>query len=105
MPLSQSKVIEMMDKLIEILSQRLPEIEHVHGWSERSRINYHNYFIRLRKEVISEEAIDHTHFSNLSIPRSMDHWGINGGDIMERAATISELIRNNHKDWKVKNTK
>lgn len=73
--------------LIDRLRSDLTADDVDNGWNEDSRRNYLAYFIGLEKKIVDGERIEAG-----SISRSMDHWGIGGGQTLEMAARLSVLL-------------
>lgn len=73
--------------LIDRLRSGLTADDVANGWTEESRRNYLTYFIGLEKKIVDGEPLDAG-----SISRSMDHWGIGGGQTLELAAKLSILL-------------
>jgi len=88
--------MKTIDEVIELIDQMLHELEkpltfemQSHGWSEGARQAYLKWFSDLRKDLLEGTS---DIFPTL-IARSMDHWGIVDGDLLNLGARIGNLLR------------
>jgi len=94
--LEQVQVIEMVNKTVE---QKIDDVitdlgapvstsESADGWSPESKIAIKAYFENLKQALQAGRALP-----PLDVCRGMDHWGVIGGPILEKAAQISNELR------------
>jgi hypothetical protein len=81
-------LVTAIDDLIEKLSRRLDADELLHGWSEPSQQAMLKSFQDLRVRLEAGERVPY-----LSIVRGLDHWGISGGELFQKAAQVDHELR------------
>lgn len=85
--MSQS-LIPTIEDLIQKLSTPLQPDELAHGWSESSQKAMLEFFEDLREKVLAGETLPY-----LGIVRGLDHWGISGGQLFQKAAEVDHELR------------
>ena len=70
--------------MIEKLSQPLSELEIKNGWGKECQQAMLKLFGELEESIKNDKVIQEMH-----IARGLDHWGVVGGDLMEKIAKIS----------------
>jgi len=88
-----TEILRAVDNLITSLSRPLQDHELANGWNDLKRNWFLDYTRTLREKLPVDYDSSLDHFVNISIVRTMDDWGIIGGEIMEDAAKVSHLIR------------
>lgn len=84
------RIVAQLDRLIAQLERPLPAAERAAGWTEQSRTAFLAAFERLRQALVAG-TVPPPHPP--SIAREMDHWGITGGRLLEKAARLSLALR------------
>lgn len=87
--LTRDELIFAIRAFSEKLEKDLPPQEITAGWSLASQATYLEIFRKLETDLMSGANIPY-----LSIGRSMDHSGIEGGDYLEEACRISVALDN-----------
>jgi hypothetical protein len=79
-----SKVNSLIDSLLNPLSPN----EISNGWSEARQTAIRSSLDDLRTKLLRNERIPY-----FGIVRALDHWGITGGDLFQKAAEIDYGLR------------
>jgi hypothetical protein len=87
----RSQIALQLAELVEIFSQPFPRALDRDGWCERSWAKWGRIFQEMQKTFVAGDSLP-----DASIARAMDFDGIVGGDLLERAARVSNLIRHFH---------
>ncbi len=96
---TREDTFRLIEQIIVQLDQPLPEEEYRNGWTEESRIVYLKYFRKLRDILAGAPGPTIQSLSNPCISRSMDHWGIVNGKLLDAAAMVSNAIRYHYAEW------
>lgn len=95
----QSQAIELIGRIIEMLSTPLTAAERENGWGEPDRLYYQEYFRRLKDQIAEGNGSTPYDLEYINISRSMDDRGISKGEVLHLAAQISNVVRENHMEW------
>ena len=76
-----------IDLLIGKLSEPVSAAELEDGWHSESKKAVRNYFERLRNAVVENSPLPSLH-----VIRSLDAWGVNRGDLAERALRVTSAL-------------
>jgi hypothetical protein len=82
-------IVAAIDDLIEKLSGPLTGNEVANGWSERSQKAMLEFFQDLRLKLMSDDES----LLYFSIVRGLDHWGVSGGELFQKAAEVDRELR------------
>jgi hypothetical protein len=77
-----------LKELIAALSQPFPVVASNDGWRPETWVKWRDIFIRLQSSLESGQPVP-----DASIARAMDFDGIVGGELLDRAARISNALR------------
>jgi hypothetical protein len=86
----KSNVLDEVRFMIAALSEPVSVSEIDEGWTAESKAANKEFFMRLKSMLESGHPLP-----LMSISRSLDHWGVIGGPLLEKAAQISNLLRLN----------
>lgn len=78
--------------LIARLSGSLTSVDCDDGWTEEARDAILALLRRLQNDLRNDIQVDEVP-EYRSMARGLDHWGIEGGEIMERVAELSQAVR------------
>lgn len=81
-------VVSSIERLAEKLEHPLSQVDVDNGWSEECRVST-LLFLR----TLKENALRSEYMPNMSLSRSLDHWGVVNGDLLEEAARLSNVYR------------
>jgi hypothetical protein len=97
----KTKLIEMVDHIIERLNQPLPQSELEFGWNEEERLFWRAFFEKMQWQLVDDTLWDNPELeAYVVIWYGMDHHGIVDGDILEEAVGISaEMRKATSKRW------
>ncbi|HLO65320.1 MAG TPA: hypothetical protein VK165_20345 [Azonexus sp.] len=79
---------EMIDEVIIDLSNPVSALESVDGWTTESKHAMKIFFEDIKKKLRSNDELP-----PLFISKGLDHWGVVGGQILEKSAQISNELR------------
>jgi hypothetical protein len=85
----KNEIIIKIDDIVGELSHPLSLQEADEGWTEKSKTAIGVFFKELRSNILSGGPLP-----PLSIARGLDHWGVVNGELLEKAAVISNQLRN-----------
>jgi len=85
---SRHHVCQLLDQLVVALSAPLTGAARTDGWTEVVQAKWLRIFQDMRASVDSGRDIPEA-----SISRALDHDGIIAGHVLEKAATLSNLLR------------
>lgn len=83
---------DRIDEVIANLAAPVDVAESSDGWTPESKSAAKVFFEDLKKKMQSGAALP-----PLNISRALDHWGVVGGEILEKSARISNELRLRHK--------
>ncbi len=86
-----NKVLIQLEALIRQLETPLQEEEKQQGWTEEKRKIWLNYFISVKLEI-KLKGIEYYKKNSKSIIRSLDSHNIHGGNILESACRLENLV-------------
>ena len=81
LPVSGQNILVKIDSIIEALSTSISAAETADGWTPESKEAVKTFFVGLKDKLQSGEALP-----PMSISRALDHWGVIGGEILEKSA-------------------
>lgn len=81
-------LLEKIDGVIDVLAVPLSASEAADGWTPESKKVIKIFFEGLKQKLQSGETLP-----PMNISRSLDHWGVISGEILEKAAQISNELR------------
>lgn len=81
-----------IDTLIQRLSKPLTSIDTQDGWTDEAKDAALSLLQRLQSDILNDVQVSEVP-EYRSIARGLDHWGIEGGDILESFAELSQSIR------------
>lgn len=84
----KNQLLNELDDLIAKLEQPLPPAELANGWTPQSQAAILSLLRNVRENVRQDGALP-----ELSIGRGLDHWGVEGGPMFEKACAVSNLLR------------
>jgi hypothetical protein len=84
----QSHIEKELSEIISALSQPFPSAAGCDGWTEQSWQKWRSFFEEARKKISSRQPIP-----DASITRAMDFDGVTGGVLLEKAARVSNQLR------------
>jgi hypothetical protein len=85
---SRQQVCQLLDQLVVALSAPLTGTARAEGWTEVVQAKWFRIFQDMRASVASGRDIPEA-----SISRALDHDGVVAGPVLEKAATLSNLVR------------
>ena len=74
--------------MVEELSKPVSSAEVSDGWTKESKNAIRTYFLGLQSALQSGDALP-----PLEVVRALDHWGVIDGPLLEKAARISNFLR------------
>ena len=86
---TREDVLRAIKTMIARLTRPLPAEKYRNGWTERSRLIYESQFRELEQVMEGHIPPERADLAHLNIPKSTDHLGIVDGDLLEKAAWIS----------------
>lgn len=86
--MSDQILIDKIDDIVEMLSCPVSISEAADGWTSESKKAVTVFLVELKNKIQSGETLP-----PMNISRSLDHWGVVGGDILERTAQLSNELR------------
>ena len=86
--MSEQTVEHEIETMLARLSAPLSAEEAADGWTAESKSATKLFFEDLKQKLLRDESLP-----PLSISRSLDHWGVVGGNLLEAAARISNQLR------------
>ena len=86
------RFLKLLDALMQQLERPLSNEELANGWTEGAKTNYLE-MLRNLKAGLESGKIDLQTLGRMNLPRSMDHWGIIGGRILDMAASMEVALR------------
>ena len=84
------RILEKIDCVIDALAVPVSASEAADGWTPESKKSVKRFFESLKKTLQSNDTVP-----EMNIARSLDHWGIISGEILEQSAQISNELREN----------
>jgi hypothetical protein len=90
---TRQEAIRAIYELIGDLAVDISESERLHGWDESKKKRFLEYLKNLQSRLAHHLEESRNLLANISITRTLDDWGIEDGEIMDRAARISRLVR------------
>ncbi len=84
-------VIFKVEQMINTLSKSLPVSEIEGGWTEEARLTWLNFFRKLHDYLLHKQPLEDDNYVNLI--RSMDHWGIVDGNLLDKAVEIQRDLK------------
>jgi len=91
--------LQLVDKLIDMLSGDLPAAEHAHGWTDEDRLYFLDCFLKLRGQINGGSSTSPYDLKHINISRMMDDRGISEGEFLHQAARLSNMVREHHVEW------
>jgi hypothetical protein len=85
---SRTHICQLLDQLVAALSASLTEAARADGWTEAVQAKWLHVFQDMRTSVGSGHAL-----AEASISRALDHDGVIAGPVLEKAAMLSNLVR------------
>jgi hypothetical protein len=85
---SRAGVLKELAALSAALEQSFPASATDDGWTVETWLKWRTIFQDLHRRVAAEETV-----TDASISRAMDFDGIVGGELLERAARVSNALR------------
>ncbi len=85
-------VLVRIEAMLAALSEELSAAERRFGWTDASRIVARALFEQMRTDVEAGKDV-WSMPQYVSIVRGLDHWGISGGPLFEKAAAIGRMGR------------
>jgi hypothetical protein len=86
-------LINKVQGIVGMLSTPVSASEAADGWTSESKKLSKMFFEKLEQEIQSGESLP-----PMNISRSLDHYGVIGGEILEIAAQISNELRTLRKE-------
>ncbi|MHB8477391.1 MAG: hypothetical protein ACYC9Z_18275 [Casimicrobiaceae bacterium] len=88
MSISKQQILNLMDGFARLLGQPLDAAEVRSGWTAGAQRAISDLLVELRTRVISDAALP-----GISLSRGLDAWGVEGGFLAEKAAELSNSLR------------
>jgi len=85
---NRDKILTEVESLIGELAAPLSQSEISFGWTPESQ----NATLKLLNEIRAA-LVDRRPIEKLSIGRGLDHWGVEGGRLLESACKLSNNLR------------
>ena len=85
---SRQQVCQLLDQLVVALSAPLTGTARAEGWTEVVQVKWLRIFRDMRTSVATGRDIPEA-----SIARALDHDGVVAGPVLEKVATLSNLVR------------
>lgn len=77
-----------LGELIAVLEQPLSSLELTNGWTSQSQSAILSLLRNLREAIRFDRTLP-----ELNIGRGLDHWGIEGGPLIEKICAVSNELR------------
>jgi len=90
--MDSNHITKRTDTLIERLSKPLTEIDIQDGWSDEAKEAALSLLQRLQGDIQNNVQVSEI-AEYRSIARGLDHWGIEGGELLEEFSELSQSIR------------
>jgi hypothetical protein len=84
-------ILKEIDDILLILEKPLTNTEKKNGWTKESKKGLTGFFKNLKNQISEKNEITEA-AKKTSIIRGFDSWGINKGEIFNKAIQISDLI-------------
>lgn len=81
-------ISEELSELVAVLSQPFPVSASIDGWTPETWEKWREIFLRLQSSLETGHRVP-----DASIARALDFDGIVGGELLERAARVSNALR------------
>jgi hypothetical protein len=85
---NRDKIIEDVEALTNDPSLPLSQDDQAAGWTIKAQEATLKLLHEIRKALVEGQPI-----SNLSIGRGLDHWGVDRGQLFEKACALSNSLR------------
>lgn len=85
---TDAQLLEQIAAIVEFLRAPLADESARHGWTQATAEKWRHIFERLQADVSNSTATAHA-----SLSRAMDHDGVTGGYLLEKAASISNALQ------------
>ncbi|AJE97262.1 hypothetical protein SG18_02110 [Pandoraea apista] len=89
--MAEQTVEQEIETMLARLSAPISAVDEADGWTAESMSATRLLFEEIKQKLQRGEQLP-----PLSISRSLDHWGVVGGDILDMAAQISNQLRSRH---------
>ncbi|MCX5658804.1 MAG: hypothetical protein NTW19_03670 [Planctomycetota bacterium] len=86
--MKRHEIILEVEELVAALAAPLPELELANGWSAACQTATRSLLQGIAEDLRTRKRIPH-----MTIGRGLDHWGVEGGPLFERACVISNHLR------------
>lgn len=86
--MNATELIPDIESLMAMLGQPVSTEEAEDGWTQQSKEAALVYFTSLRQAITTGNSLP-----PLGIVRSLDHWGVVSGALLEEAARITNKLR------------
>ena len=89
--MSTDDISREIEEIIAELSLPVTAAEDAAGWTPQSKEAALKYFFGMRTSLVSGTAIP-----PLGVARALDHWGVVGGELLEKIAKLTNKLRRQH---------
>lgn len=80
--------IRLIKEVLVLLNLPVSADEKSHGWTVESKQAAAKYFTDVLERIAAGEPLP-----PLDIVRGLDHWGVTGGDLLEKIARAANVLR------------
>jgi hypothetical protein len=105
---TREKILIDVEEMIKTLSENLPASEINQGWTGSVKLFWFDFFSKMKDDLVNNVPI-RKRPEYLYVYRGLDSNGINDGELLEKAASISvamaDLAKTEKRWWSLKNTK
>ncbi len=84
----KKQLISEIDDMLKGLQSPLSKSEIDCGWTVECQLAMKKMFIDIQEKLKNEQELP-----TVFIAKGLDHWGVSGGQLFEKAATISNHLR------------
>ncbi|MGO4396233.1 hypothetical protein AB4Z46_33275 [Variovorax sp. M-6] len=85
---ADAQLLEQIAAMVGFLREPLSDESARHGWTQATAEKWLHIFERLHADISNSAAT-----AQASLSRAMDHDGVTGGHLLEKAASISNALR------------
>lgn len=95
--ISKSELEARIDVLLSALAAPLSAADERDGWTPAAREAFQRMLTEIQRALASKEDVP-----DVSLSRGLDSWGVVGGELSERAAELSNALREYRKRYAAK---